>query len=402
MGSHAIKTLAVEILPSASKFRVLKKLVLKLPPGKGSGTVDSAGENDSGALRTITKLRELLFSFLKEFERVPQQILVAFGPSLADYSIQTWNLYPEKQEKNISREDASLHFYTLLSQHRDWKRAVIAEPLEMTVNGYPVRFSEKRASAFGLGQEGADTLTVRHNRFIGLGHKMPVGAELGFRAIILSFHETIGRRLLEMRESLGGMPIEFMPLVATHAEGVLTSLNLEDAFMIDMGGEETTLASFKEGSLVYTAAFPVGARHFIRGVSNITSLSFDEAENAKRRYAHNLINDAARRKLNEFLTQELIVWEQQFLRKLDDFYPFGPLPADVLLFGGGTYIPEISNWIRSSNWHKDFSCVSSPRVRVLDACSILAGDSLGGSLQGPEDVGLASLLMYSLKHESIF
>lgn len=402
VGSHAIKALAVEILPPAEKLRVIKKVVLKLPPGKGLGAASLAVDNDSGALRTITKLRELLFSFLKEFERVPQQILVAFGPSLADYSIQTWGLHLEKQEKTISREDASIHFYTLLSQHRDWKRAVIAEPLELTVNGYPVRFNKERRPAYGLDRELTETSALRRGGLIGFNRKIPVLGELGFRAILLSFHEAIGRRLLEMRESLGGMPIEFMPLVAAHAEGVLTPLRLYDAFLIDIGGEETTLASFKEGSLIYAAAFPVGARHFIRGVSAITSLSFDEAEQAKRRYAHNLTNDATKRKLNEFLTQELTVWEQQFLRTLDDFYPFGPLSSDVLLFGGGTYIPEISNWVRSSGWHKDFSCVSSPRVRVLDAYSIFTGDSLGGFFQGPEDVGLASLLMYSLRHESIF
>ena len=437
VGSHAIKALAVEILPSAERFRVIKKFVLKLPPGKGLDRVVQARGSDSDALRTITKLREFLFSLLKEFERVPQKILVAFGPSLADYSIQTWNFYPEKQEKNISRDDASLYFYTLLSQHRDWKKSVMAEPLEMTVNGYPVRFGEERRPTYTLDRGSVGTLIARPGGFIpppslapsGLAwstkevpkslprdpiprekvggfirfpQKMPVEGELGFRVILLSFQETIGRRLLEMKESLGGMPIEFIPLVAAHAEGVLTPLRLEDAFFIDIGGEETTLASFKEGSLIYAAAFPVGARHFIRGISTITSLSFDEAENAKRRYAHNLTSEAAKRKLNEFLTQEFTIWEQQFLRTLDDFYPFGPLPADIFLFGGGTYIPEISNWVRSSNWYKDFSYVSSPRVKVLAAHSIFVGDSLGGFLQGPEDVGLASLLIYSLNHESIF
>ena len=70
--------------------------------------------------------------------------------------------------------------------------------------------------------------------------------------------------------------------------------------------------------------------------------------------------------------------------------------SKVLLFGGGAYLPEIVSILRGTDWLGGFSYHTVPEVKILEASNFFQGNSLGGFLQGPEDVGLASLVIYSL------
>lgn len=394
VGSHSIKAAVFEVSSETqSNPKVIKKTVSRLPFQHRviDSTGSSRGKVGSGD-RTIAKLRELLFELVKNFERIPEQIIVALSPPLVEYSLQNWTVPPAEKEKIISRRDLSLYFYNLLAQHRDWKRMIIPYPLALTMNGYFIR---RKSEADEWRPCPASCIEVAS--FSGLEFK----GELGFQTLVLTLDEAIGKKLVLLKESLGGMPIEFVPLAATHAEGILLPMSLLDVFLIDVGGDMTILSCYKDGILKCASSFPVGTSQFVRNIAKATSGLPDDAENMKRNYSRGLLSVKQAEKIHSFALQDSGIWEEQFLETLKEFYHTGPLPEKVLVFGGGAHVPEVTAIIKRGDWFKGYSYLDMPQVRILDAQNLFSGDSLGGFLQGSEEVGLASLLIYSRHHEPI-
>ena len=197
--------------------------------------------------------------------------------------------------------------------------------------------------------------------------------------------------LEEVKKGLSGLRIDFYPNFLAQKEVLTSVLKLQNSLIIDVGGETTALALLKNGSLEQTTFFPLGGRHFLRGISKVSGMSFEEAEDLKRQHAQGLLNQEVQKRLHNFIRQELEMWKKMFLAGLDIFYHFGPLPPQVILIGGGANIPEINSAVLG-NWLKSFSYEEYPKVNNLRGDSVFGGDSLGGALQGSEDFNLAALI----------
>lgn len=371
VGSHAIKALLFEkpakgLLDKSGQPstlpKIVKKIFFKLPI-----SADQA--------KIVARLREFMFTTVKEFELVPEKIVIALGPNLAEESLRLWTLRPAASVKNVSPRELGVYFQNLFEANRDPKLASLAYPFSFLANGY------------------STTPQIMEQVSV---------TEIGFQTLVLSFSEIVGARLAEMKQSLGGMPIEFVPLAAALKEAFVFSLGLQDIFLVDVGGEATTLILIKDGEVRQVGSFAVGAHHFLRGIAKISEMTLEEAESRKRQYIQGLAGEKVRSKLQKFLGEESLVWKREFLAKLDFFYHIGSLPTKVLLFGGGAYLPEIVSILRGTDWLGGFSYTALPEVRIIEASSLFQGNYLGGFLQGPEDTGLASLIIYSLHHESFW
>ncbi|MBI2640651.1 MAG: hypothetical protein HYW91_02035 [Candidatus Sungbacteria bacterium] len=384
VGSHSIKTVVFSAggarLPvgqgsvfggeMSGNIAVPKPKIIKKTAFKFSSAPDPA--------RVVTQLREILFSTLKELGRVPSVITIALGAYLADTSLATWTVGGNLPKKNsVSRRELGIYFQNLFEQKHDSGRALVAYPLGVLMNEY--RIIPRSAQ-----------------------EKIPVKGAVGFQTMLLYFQGEIGTALASAKQSLGGLPIEFMPLAATYQESIPKGLGIADAFLIDIGGEETALALLKDGAIAQVASFPFGAHHFVRGTAKTLSISFDEADDLKRQYAAGGVGVVKKSELGLFLKEEAEHWKKMFLSSLDSFYATGPLPARVLLFGGGAYLAEIADAVRKPDWIGGFSYVSSPEVQILRAENFFGGETLGGFLTGPEDAGLASLIVYSRDHAPLF
>ena len=364
IGSYSIKSVIFEKSAAPGKIpKIFKKTALKLQFSQEPSSI-------------VSKLREMLFAMVRELEVVPEKITVGIGPSLGKYLYQRWSIRPTGGEKIISKRELAKYFQNLFEQHRDPSLAMIAYPAEVYANGYYIY------------NEGSFPVLERSSI-----------KEVAFHTLALVFIPEIGISLADTKRSLGGLPIDFIPLAAAEKHAVAEFLKISDVLLVDVGGEETTLVLLKEGRLAEVASFPFGGQHFLRGIAKIASISLEEAEDLKRQYAEGLISGAVKNTLSDFLADESNLWKSMFLRELDNFYPFGPLSKAVFLSGEGAYLPEISAILRSS-WMQNFSYADSPEVRIIHGSSIFGGDSLGGFIQGPEDIGLASLITYSSFHES--
>lgn len=370
VGSHSIKTVVFE-LPRLEEEKTLPPKVLKK-------TVIALSASPE-PVRVVTKLREVLFSTIKELGRVPSSITIALGPYLAEHSLAVWGVDGNlSKKKSISRKELGTYFQNLFEQKRDPRRALIAYPLDLRINEYSLR------------------------PLSATKEKLLLGGAVSFETMLLYFPSEIGSALATAKQSLGGLPIEFIPLLAAHQESIPDALGISDAFLVDIGGEETTLAFLKEGVIAHVASFPLGAHSFVRKLAQALSVSFDEAEDLKRQYNQGVAGDAKNILPSSLMEQEVRLWKDKFLDRLDSFYTSGPLPPKILFFGGGAYVREIETEVRKPEWIRDFSYASMPEVQVLRAESFFQGDSLGGSMGGPEDVGTASLMVYSMRHAPMF
>lgn len=363
VGSHSIKTVVSEMprasLATGAVPKIIKKTVVKLPASFELPLL-------------VVKLREILFAMVRGLERVPEKITIGIGPSIGSLNYVKWNIRPTGGERIISEKELNRYFQNLFEQHRDSSQALLAYPLEIFANGYSVSDKEK----FPVLER---VLTK----------------EIVFQTLAITFLPEAGAALADAKRSLGGLPIEFVPVIAAEKRAMVRLLKISDALLVDVGGEDTVVALLKEKQLVQISSFPLGVRHFLRGIAKIASISPEEAEDVKRQYVQGLTTEASRNALRDFLIKESDLWKQMFLQELDIFYSQGPLPKDVLLYGDGAHLPEIAGILRSPDWITNFSYVESPEVRVSSGESIFGGDTLGGFVQGPEDLGLASLMVYS-------
>lgn len=395
VGSHSIKALVFHAPKTPALPKIIKKLAVKLPAAYDPK-------------RTALKFREFLFFIVKDLGRVPGRITAAFEPSLAGHTLATWIFrpgggkprpliaeyyntrqnsagdgpapraqdIPKERGKIVSRENIAAYFQNLFAEHSDPGRALLAYPLGLLVNGYPVA-------------------KIRKQKLEGV-------KEIGFRTLLLNFPDEAGMILAEAKESLGGLPLEFIPLAVVFKEAAAGSLGITDALFVNVGGEETTLTFLREREITHIGSFSFGTRRFLRGISKIASVSLEEAEDVKRRYAPGSAGEAKKAELRDFLRQEAGFWKKMFLAELEAAYHLGPLSPLVFLLGEGANLAEIGEALRSRDWFGNFSYAASPQVRILTAEGIFGGNTLGGFLQGPEETGLASLVIYSTCHEPVF
>mgnify|MGYP001571991519 CR=1 FL=1 len=359
IGPGFIRAVIFELIPQKKNPSILKKMVLRLAPS-------------ITAPRAIAKFREFLFLAIKELGRVPEKIVLSVAPPFAEYALENVAVEPSKTPLINSRRDLDEYFQKFFAGKDVLRRTLFAYPLEFFVNKYPI-----------------DPSVLIHPENITIN-------ELGFSALLTYLPQEAGEFMEEAKESLGSLSLGFIPLVVAEKEAIQKNLGLKDVFLVDLGRDATVLSLIKEGGLARVSLFPVGLNHFLEDVAKKSSLTPEEAGDFARQYAKGLLGDSQKIKLENSFMQIADIWKKAFLQEVDSFYHGGNIPPNIALFGEGAYVPEISVILRDSNWIRNVSYAATPQVKILSGNSFFEGDSLGGALQGPEDTGLASLIIYSM------
>ena len=366
VGSRFIKILVFERGNAAEAPKIIKKTATPIPLSYGP-------------TRVVTRLRELLFDITKNFGRVPESTIVGFGPSIVASRLCLWTVPLVLQVKSITLKELHTYFDTLFEKNRDHTKAgAFSYPTDVLFNGYsvnPLLFLEKK-------------------------NKVPI-EEVSFRTILSYFFEETDKQLADIKRMLGGITVEFMPLGYAYEEAISASLGIQDAFLVDVGGKHTQLFFIKEGKLQGLTSFPLAGDHFVKGVAEVSGASFEEARDITRQYGDGLISGTKKAELASLLAERLEIWKKNLIEELDSFYHIGPLPQEVVLFGGGSYLPEIQNALSLSDWIKDFSYAATPHVTLLGGERVWQGEA-GAMVHGAEEVGLGALMRYSLYHKPLF
>lgn len=365
IGSHSIKTAIFE-KPTEGIIPIhIRKIVTKLNPlSKGN--------------RVLGSLHELLASLLKEKEQVPEKIVIGIGPNIAETSLQEWGIDSLHLRESLTRAHIQKYFQQLFNEHRDANHSFLAYPVAIHINGY-------RADTHSLAAYAP--LSIK---------------EITVRTVMMKFFDEMGSVFGDIKKVFSGIPIEFTPLQAVAGEVLGTTCHINDAILLDVGGSLSTIMFMRQGSLIQLNSFPLGADQFSHRIIKTRGGKFVEAEDLSRQYGQGLMSKDEQTTLSHIFSEERIKWKEAFARSLEAYYPIAPLPQELYLYGGGSYIPEVRSALWGNEVVKNFSSFQSFNVHMVQAPQIFNNDGLEGVIRGPEDVGLACLMYYSLFHAPLF
>lgn len=368
LGSQSIKTAIFERpLVGAVPLNV-KKIVTRLPQvSRGS--------------RAFAHLRESVMALIHTYDIAPEKMVIGIGSHVAETSLQEWTVDSFGSggpRESLTAAHIKKYFQQLFDQHRDDSHAFLGYPVSIEVNGYPV-----------------DIHTIG-------SHDSSVIKEIALRTIMLRFSDEAGSAFSELKNAFSGIPIELVPVHALAWEVLAAICKIRNGILCDVGGSVTTLMFIHNGSLAALASFPLGTERFTHRIIKTRGGKFVEAQDLARQYTQGLMSKDEQVKLSHIFSQEKEEWKKACIKTLETFYPVAPLPQNIYLYGGGAYIPEVRAALWSHDLIKKFSPFESLNAHIIQASQIFNNDTLKGNIVGPEDVGLAALVYYSLYHTPLF
>jgi cell division protein FtsA len=176
------------------------------------------------------------------------------------------------------------------------------------------------------------------------------------------------------------------------------------AIFIDIGGGTTDIAIVQAGGLEGTKMFALGGRAFTKRISNILGCSFSEAEEIKIDYSHDKIKDERSKIIKKAMLADAEVWLRGVELTLQEFTTVDLLPSRILLCGGGSALPEISEVLKEPGWSQKLPFGKKPSVHFLHPKDVTNIIDRTESLEEPADVtpmALANLALDLVGEEEV-
>lgn len=364
VGSSAIRAILFEVPSAGALPRPIKKFVWELPPSLSP-------------LRLVQQVKKSVGEMTKAYG-IPEQVLIGVGPAIGEFAVQYAVARPEDTKSMLTRADIRLVYERLFADHPAQGRASVVAPIALLVNGYSLFWRENGYTEAVLPRDQVQ--------------------EICFRTLGLSMTLETGVAFVELKQSMAAVSMTFLPLAVAEKEAV-TGLGVSDALIVDIGGSATTLILVRAGEFIHAACMPFGVRRVAHLLKDRLP---GDTDALVRQYTMGIGDERLRAEVSSAATRVADEWKQQFVSLLDVFYAAGPLSPNVFVCGGGARLREIRAAAEARDWLGGFSYTDSPSVRVLEGATLFRGDTLAGNLQGPEDTGLAALMLYSLRQQAIF
>lgn len=366
--SRGLRGVVFEV-PAGGSPHIIRKLAYGKPPIVEGGKITHT-------------LHEFLFQLGISIGKVPDRVVISLGPHLGMHEVKDWLENNPKGFTLSAPKDFDNLFKASFESRRKEYAALHCSLLEVFANGYPQYIFEKNTPL----------------RPAGFSTRCISGVEeLRFQTLVLSLPAEVGAELADTVRTLGGMPIEFISRVLVYkflAEKMWPRANL---LMIALGGTETSLLLFRNGILLDFVSIGVGFYRIIQPLVSELKLSDVEAEERCRQYEGGILTEKEKADTEVLLVRGVADWSAEFRRVLERFYPLGPLPGEVVVFGEGAKLPPLLRFLSGTPWLEGYSYVSKPIVKVVESHSVFQGDTVGGAFRESVDVPLASLVSYALE-----
>jgi len=365
VGSHSLKGLVFQSR-GEDRFEIIAKKQVKLP------FIRSGFARDENLFsRTAVKLHELIIDLIRVAEDKPERLILAMGSNASSFHLDIWTARLAMHGSRLSKNLLAQYFDNLKKQHLGENPSSLAFLQEIDFNGHPIHIEHLWEKTFRTG----DFLT------------------LNFKVLLLETAPEMLAIFRTISETFKGIAIELIPLALAQKKVIVKKLNIRDALLVDVGGERTLLARLKNGLLVGLKSFPLGGREFLWNIAKAAGTTCAEAEDLKKQYSQGILNKNLTPKVKKAIDDSLSIWKHKFKESVGFLHHTGPLTENILLFGGGGRLPEIRASLRDE-WFRDFSHLDRPEVKILGGETLFKGHTSGGEIQGPEDFGLASLMLY--------
>lgn len=166
------------------------------------------------------------------------------------------------------------------------------------------------------------------------------------------------------------------------------------AIFIDIGGGTTDIALVNNGGVEGTKMFAIGGRSFTKRIAQVANVSFEKAEEMKLAYTDGKLSAKGMKLVEDALANDIKVWLSGVELSLSEFDKVDHLPAKILLCGGGTGLPLISEALKGKTWHKSLPFARQPVVNHISPAEVARVIDKTGQLKSYADItpmGLANL-----------
>lgn len=359
VGTHSIRSLSLEYGPEGAIG--LKKNISLLP---------STETNDGTALKTVTRLREIILRYIRKMGNVPDEVLLGVASNLTFNTLGEAERVRKDKNKSIKPEEINEILNQFVEDHKDLERnsekfvLAHAEPVHLTIDGYD--------------------LDPRQLRKI-------YGSTIKLHISLNYARDDLWQEIEGLKKMLSGLSINVRPSHMAVAAFLIYKNPKTDFLLIKIGGKITEVSGVKEGVLIWTESFSVGGEDITKNIANSLKITLPRAEDIKKQYETFImpenITDPAKKIINttaENWIAELrkLILSKQFL-----------LPEKIYLYGGGAKLTAIRKLLEEKTWARDLTYKESVEVKLLAAEDLTMGLFVNQPLRGPEDVGLAALVL---------
>lgn len=187
------------------------------------------------------------------------------------------------------------------------------------------------------------------------------GQDLNFR-ILATF---LPRHYLEKIKAI----VESMDLKMGEVRQEAEGLNLffkekSDAIFLDIGGTISQIFMVRNGILEKIDEFPLAGQIFSKAISEKLGLREAEARILKERYSKGELSKESLDRIKDILGFACQVWFKNLELKLKEMSKGFLFPLDIVIFGGGSQLPDIKDILKKGEWNK--SLTGGLRATILD------------------------------------
>jgi len=123
-----------------------------------------------------------------------------------------------------------------------------------------------------------------------------------------------------------------------------------DKIFLDIGGTITQIFLVKGGVLEKIDEFPIGGQIFSKAISEKLGLREAEARILKERYSKGELSKESSERIKEIIWFSSQVWFRNLKLKLKEMAARHPLPLNIILFGGGSQLPDVQDILKNGDW----------------------------------------------------
>lgn len=168
----------------------------------------------------------------------------------------------------------------------------------------------------------------------------------------------------------------------------LEELNDFSSIFIDIGGGTTDIAVVRNGGVEGTRMFAIGGRVYTKSIADALGKSFEEAEKIKIDYSLGKIKKDSEIavKVAAAVENDCEVWLAGIELALEEFSDIDLLPSRIMMCGGGSLLPEISDYLAKKNWVKRLPFAKQPKVEFIKPSQITNVIDETGKMVGSQDI----------------
>lgn len=168
----------------------------------------------------------------------------------------------------------------------------------------------------------------------------------------------------------------------------LEEMNDFSSIFIDVGGGTTDIAVVRSGGVEGTRMFAIGGRVFTKSIADALGKSFEEAETVKIDYSNGKIKKDSElgKKIADALENDCDVWLSGVELALEEFSDIDLLPSKIMLCGGGSLLPELSETLAKRNWIKRLPFARQPKVEFIQPSQVVNVTDETGKMTGSQDI----------------